>query len=415
MRFCPECGSALKEHESTCRKCGAMIAARPDPAVSSKQTQRTSSLQGMITAQQKHTPFYGRSVLLFLLALLLFISGLLSWRFLIKPGLLYRKAEQLFDAGEFREAALIYGSIPGYQVSDEMAQLSWYREGQKQMDAGEYIQAYELFTKLRGLYDSEELADTCFESATADQLYDIVMRLIDSGDTETAYSYCRRRLFRICGDETIQQLYYLLQEGKWKGPMPEDRLEFGFYEQDHDPDNGPEPIEWIVAETDGNTVTLISRYVLETNCYSPYGAEDITWENSVIRAFLNDEFYHKAFSAGHRALILKTAVSQNALSGTVSDPKTVTDQIFIPCIQEAEHWFPDPADRICGYQYPYEFRKEQCQWWLRDTVGIRALKPYRAEDFPCACVDTEGAVSDNYAYIYLGIRPVIRIDLSALH
>ena len=41
------------------------------------------------------------------------------------------------------------------------------------------------------------------------------------------------------------------------------QITVGHYEQDADPSNGAEPIEWIVLENSGKTAMLISKYGLD--------------------------------------------------------------------------------------------------------------------------------------------------------
>ena len=41
-------------------------------------------------------------------------------------------------------------------------------------------------------------------------------------------------------------------------------MTFGHYEQDNDKSNGSEPIEWVVIESNGDEVTLLSRYCLDS-------------------------------------------------------------------------------------------------------------------------------------------------------
>ena len=56
-----------------------------------------------------------------------------------------------------------------------------------------------------------------------------------------------------------------------------DVVTFGCYEQDDDASNGPEPIEWLVLDADGETATLISRYGLDAKPYNDaYTA--VTWK-----------------------------------------------------------------------------------------------------------------------------------------
>ena len=45
-------------------------------------------------------------------------------------------------------------------------------------------------------------------------------------------------------------------------------LTFGKYEQDNNPDNGPEEIEWIVLEEHDGNLLLLSRYGLDAVPYS---------------------------------------------------------------------------------------------------------------------------------------------------
>ena len=46
-----------------------------------------------------------------------------------------------------------------------------------------------------------------------------------------------------------------------------DVLAFGHYEQDNNPDNGPEPIEWIVLDVQDGKALLLSRYGLVRFCF----------------------------------------------------------------------------------------------------------------------------------------------------
>ncbi len=79
----------------------------------------------------------------------------------------------------------------------------------------------------------------------------------------------------------------------------------GKYEQDHDIDNGEEDIEWIVLQKEDDTVLLLSRLILDSKPYNDT-LEDITWENSTLRKWLNGNFYNHAFSEDERARIMKT-------------------------------------------------------------------------------------------------------------
>ncbi|MBO4928127.1 MAG: hypothetical protein J5379_07760 [Clostridiales bacterium] len=118
-----------------------------------------------------------------------------------------------------------------------------------------------------------------------------------------------------------------------------DYVVFGHYEQDGNPDNGPEPIEWIVLSDEDGKLLLMSRYILDG---VPYHTDytDVTWETCALRAFLNDDFYNTAFDADEQSRILTTTVSNpdNARMGTPGGNDT-EDKVFLLSMEEVEKYF----------------------------------------------------------------------------
>ena len=70
---------------------------------------------------------------------------------------------------------------------------------------------------------------------------------------------------------------------------------FGAYEQDNNLDNGKEPIEWIVLETQKDRMLLLSKDVLDAGRFHE-GEELVYWKDSTIRKWLNEVFFTEAFS-----------------------------------------------------------------------------------------------------------------------
>ena len=68
---------------------------------------------------------------------------------------------------------------------------------------------------------------------------------------------------------------------------------FGSYEQDGNTENGPEPIEWLVLEDDGGTMTLLSCYIL-------YGIDQVRSD------YLDVDFLDDAFSPHEQKALLRT-------------------------------------------------------------------------------------------------------------
>ena len=117
---------------------------------------------------------------------------------------------------------------------------------------------------------------------------------------------------------------------------------FGRYEQDNNPDNGPEPIEWTVLEAKDGKVLLLSRYGLDTQPYNTVDGE-VTWETCTLRAWLNGDFSGAAFTEKERSAILTTDVDNGpgqGYSGWETDGGSNTkDQVFLLSCAEAARYF----------------------------------------------------------------------------
>jgi hypothetical protein len=117
---------------------------------------------------------------------------------------------------------------------------------------------------------------------------------------------------------------------------------FGSYEQDNNPDNGPEPIEWIVLDVQDGKALLISKYGLDAKPYNEK-YEDVTWETCTLRTWLNGDFIQGAFSTGERSAILTTAVDNSSSQGfsgwSTSGGNNTQDQIFLLSYAEANKYF----------------------------------------------------------------------------
>ena len=158
-------------------------------------------------------------------------------------------------------------------------------------------------------------------------------------DAETAYRYCVA-----CGAA-------LRKEQPLSSVGPGSVILFGRFEQDNDPDNGPEPIEWIVLEADSDRTLLVSRYALDARPYHTESA-DITWEQCSLRAWLNGEFLEKAFTDEEREAVLLTHLDNAAEKA--SDYLTVAgndtdDSIFLLSDHDAfDLYFWSDEEMLCA-------------------------------------------------------------------
>ena len=129
-------------------------------------------------------------------------------------------------------------------------------------------------------------------------------------------------------------------------------ITFGTYEQDGDLDNGPEPIEWVVLDSDENGTLLVSRYILDCQSYNGF-TEEVTWETCSLRTWLNEDFYNTAFTPDEQAKINTTTVinADNSYYGT-SGGNDTEDKIFCLSIDEVLKYYSFNSydeKEGCGY------------------------------------------------------------------
>ena len=146
-------------------------------------------------------------------------------------------------------------------------------------------------------------------------------------------------------------------------------IEFGNYPQDKD--GTEKPIEWIVMKKEGNQVLLLSKYVLDAKPYNKEW-EDVTWETSDIRQWLNNEFYTTAFNKAEKAKIQTSLIKNedNSKYGTNGGNDT-EDKVFLLSEKETETLFSNKEERIAkATEYAtksgvYVNEEKAACWWLR--------------------------------------------------
>lgn len=155
--------------------------------------------------------------------------------------------------------------------------------------------------------------------------------------------------------------------------LAEEVVTMGVYEQDADPANGLEPIEWLVLDERDGQRLLIARYGLDAMAFHAI-AQDVTWRDSDLRAWLNGTFLETAFTDAERAAIAETRLdnARNPEHGTDSGSATV-DRVFLLSSLEAGRYFPDDAKRLvratpAAIAHGAIQIDGRCMWWLR-TMG----------------------------------------------
>ncbi|MBR6442105.1 MAG: hypothetical protein IKS46_00340 [Clostridia bacterium] len=196
---------------------------------------------------------------------------------------------------------------------------------------------------------------------------------------------------------------------------------FGTYEQDNNPDNGPEAIEWIVLDEKDGKALLLSKYGLDSLPFHS-GSDDAAWEKSSLRSWLNTSFMQAAFTPEEQAAIQVTAVSNGAGQGnsmSISSADT-QDRVFLLSYAEAcKLYFSSNEARLCaptGYAVARgawadvgnTVNGQACgSWWLRspaDSLTNALIVDFDGGELFC------NIHFDNHI-----VRPAIWVDLAAAH
>ena len=190
-------------------------------------------------------------------------------------------------------------------------------------------------------------------------------------------------LFIICGCHGSNcNCYYTTElskeSGRQNGPSLKsgESFNFGRYEQDNDLTNGIESIEWIVLAVEKDRALMITRYALDVK---PYNEEynNVTWQTSSLRKWLNNDFYNDVFSTEEKNCIaeVKNNNPKNPSSGTRGG-LTTKDRIFLLSNDEAAKYFINDESRQCEATEfakangAYLGKNGKSWWWLRSSGSI---------------------------------------------
>ena len=155
-------------------------------------------------------------------------------------------------------------------------------------------------------------------------------------------------------------------------------VKFGAYEQDNNPTNGKEPIEWMVLHVEDGKALLLSKYALDVSTYHDI-QEPASWGISHLRKWLNSVFYEEAFTAKQQTYIDWTnhRTQLDYLEDDKLKPVTF-DYVFLLEFSElmGGGLFTENEEQIAlctAYASAKSGRDgsvSECIWWLRTPTGI---------------------------------------------
>lgn len=138
---------------------------------------------------------------------------------------------------------------------------------------------------------------------------------------------------------------------------------YGKYEQDNDPQNGKEKIEWIILDVKDEKALLLSKKGLFA---SKTTSEKYGWKTSVLRKNLNNSFYNNSFSVKE-----KQSIKSNR---SMCYGQTVKDNAFVLSKAEFEKYLyiegveSTPVSEYVLNTYEQNLDKlgTDYETWLRD-------------------------------------------------
>jgi len=156
--------------------------------------------------------------------------------------------------------------------------------------------------------------------------------------------------------------------------------------------------DWRVLEIKDGKALILSDLVLESRAYHGI-SENISWESSGIRSYLNSEFYN-SFNGSDRARIVETEVvnKSNPVSGTLGGNDTV-DKIFLLSMDEVNEHFSDNNSRVA-----YNRQGQASLWWLRSPGYGNSLAAIVLSD---GIIDFYGL---SVTYDNGGVRPALWLN-----
>ncbi|MBR4343202.1 MAG: fibronectin type III domain-containing protein [Lachnospiraceae bacterium] len=176
-------------------------------------------------------------------------------------------------------------------------------------------------------------------------------------------------------------------------------------------DNSSDLLEWQILDYDekNNKALLLSRYLVGSERYMDTGNtlkdEDVTWADSTIRQYLNDNFYNSVFSKAEKSLIKKVKIKNpDNKKMKTKGGKNTSDRIFLLSISEVEKYFSENPGKGSISRVGRFRNGDAGEWWLRSPGISQASASY---------VTGDGKILGNYHTAnFANVRPAIWIDLS---
>lgn len=316
------------------------------------------------------------------------------------PALYYTYAEALIAEGKWNEAVSAFISAGEYEDAAERVFKTYYMQAEAAMAEGRWDEASAAF-KNAGEYNdaADRINEPYFERD-----------YLQAGKYLEERNYYEARAMFLSLDgykDSAAQAQMILDE-HWEDIINNaeagDVILFGSYEQDNDTANGPEPIEWLVIDKAENKVMVVSRKILDCSFWcSPEdrpdpNKDDLTFDETTICQWLNDGFYHTAFSEEEKSMITGTMVRTD-YSNYFSNEASMN--IFLLSKEEIKEY---DCEESAATEYAKAKGADEAKgYWLRE-YNYAVRKKYDV-DYAATSVGKMLEMTDSS----VGVRPVMWI------
>lgn len=193
------------------------------------------------------------------------------------------------------------------------------------------------------------------------------------------------------------------------GIQPNQIVRFGSYQQDS---SQKTPINWIALKVEGDRALLMSLNLISSRSWDDTG-KNLTWDDSSIRQWLNNDFLNAAFSKEEINNIIPTELDNSDQHGYGTPAgKNTTDRVFLLSINEFEslvknsRYATAAPTQTAKSEGAYANDQGNSAWWLRS--------PGMTNDSPAylSSAGELGTRAHKATEKILGIRPAIWIKIS---
>ena len=111
-----------------------------------------------------------------------------------------------------------------------------------------------------------------------------------------------------------------------------------------------EPIKWHVLKKEKGKMLLHSEYILENRAFS---FSDNNYEKSLVRSWLNEDFYERAFSLTEKERVILTAVDNSVNSTNLNKSNVYTTNPYV-CENTIDYVFLLSRNEVTNKKYKFK-------------------------------------------------------------